>query len=788
MSGVRLVMGDYNQEPGQLTQQQIWLRHGRRNAQDVAAELFFHEILPTCKGVNQRDQIWLSPEAIQLLRGIAITDVFVDHSTVAIHLQVPTSSWSVSRWPRPAPLPWNEFDLSQWDPECSQHFGAGTSSTEFMQKWAQEFEDAVSTQVQEHSGKPISRRSCGRAQRLQPLSQVHFTPTTRSSREGEVKPLNSMAGTATRLWFKQLRRFQGLKHAVAANKQTDAALTYRLELWSSIRRSSGFYPDFPTWWSAQQHEIAGVPGHLPHAVPTELVLVQAMYDSFHVLFRAFEDWHLKQRSQSLKLKYAGSLEAVYADLRPGPRPGVTHIWKEEVYTILAIDVEGHQIQLDKHVQTKFDSVWYHDQHLLSITGVSADLCTVSSVEHLVPGDELVQRYFLTDTNDVLSAFAEHWKPRWNSLAQVSDHDWQRITGFARHYMLQLHFDWRPLDEVTWRKTVKRFKPRAARGPDGFSKEDLTCMPTSFLSALLQMLHAVETTDVAWPTQLAFGTVLGLSKCDNAHLEGQYRPITLFSAIYRTWARLRTHQFLWQMAQHIPPEALGFLPHRETTEVWLSLQALIELSVQSKTDMAGLSTDLRRAFNHIGREQTFMVATHLGLPEQLLQPWKKFLRQFRRRFDVQGCLGEEIASDSGFPEGCPLSIISMLTVNWSYHIYMRAFCPRVTAYSFVDNLTLAAREAWVVAQAFFALRSVCLLFGLATDDDKTYVWALTPLSRTQMSQLGFPCYSDASELGGAGWQVTAFAFGGCVAATGCSSSSAPHYERIGWFRWIPHSVG
>ena len=126
------------------------------------------------------------------------------------------------------------------------------------------------------------------------------------------------------------------------------------------------------------------------------------------------------------MKYAGSLEAIYMDLRSDPKPSVNHIWKENVYTILAVDHQGHQMQVDRNVQTNFDSVWYHDQKQLAITDISGDICSVFSSEHLAPGDELVQRYFLTDTNDVLRAFTEHWRPRWNAVADIPQHDWQRI--------------------------------------------------------------------------------------------------------------------------------------------------------------------------------------------------------------------------------------------------------------------------------------------------------------------------------------------------------------------------
>eukprot|EP00435_Cladocopium_sp_Y103_P016336 s1333_g4.t1 len=106
MSGVRLK----NQEPSQLVQQQIWMRHGWRNAQSLAAELFGHSILPTCKGVNERDQAWLSPEAIQL----QVTDDFMDHSTVSLQIHVPLREVHVRKWPRPAELPWSSVDATEW--------------------------------------------------------------------------------------------------------------------------------------------------------------------------------------------------------------------------------------------------------------------------------------------------------------------------------------------------------------------------------------------------------------------------------------------------------------------------------------------------------------------------------------------------------------------------------------------------------------------------------------------------------------------------------------------------
>ena len=71
-----------------------------------------------------------------------------------------------------------------------------------------------------------------------------------------------------------------------------------------------------------------------------------------------------------------------------------------------------------------------------------------------------------------------------------------------------------------------------------------------------------------------------------------------------------------------------------------------------------------------------MGSHLGFPQQLMTAWGKFLSEFERRFDIRGCIGPGVLSNSGFPEGDPLSIVAMLTVNWGYHVYMKIFAPNI----------------------------------------------------------------------------------------------------------------
>eukprot|EP00435_Cladocopium_sp_Y103_P037022 s2118_g9.t1 len=434
------------------------------------------------------------------------------------------------------------------------------------------------------------------------------------------------------------------------------------------------------------------------------------------------------------------------DLRDEPKASVDHVWKEIRYQVLAIEADTRQLMLDQDIFLQFDSVWYHDGCPVQVSQIDGALCTVHTIDSFEIEDEFVQRIFISDVNDVLDSFTQHWQPRWNLFTQLPDEVWDRVTKFTAAHMPTLQFQLPTLDAEIWPKTVSKFRPRAARGPDGFSKQDLKFLPNSFLDELLELFRCIEDTDLAWPAQLRLGTVIATAKCKQAHEEHQYRPITLFSMLLRTWSKLRTRQMLQQLAEVMPTEALGFLPHREAAESWLLLQGQIEVMLTMDEPYCGLSSDVRRAFNHIGRRQVFHLSAHLGFPAGLLNAWQKFLASFQRCFEIQGCVGPLMKSDSGFPEGDPLSIIAMLCVNWGYHVYMKHYVPKVQAFSFVDNLTLAAKEAILVIQGYFAMVAFHEMFGLSLDTEKTFVWGLTTALRKSLSQLGFSCLYDATELG------------------------------------------
>eukprot|EP00438_Fugacium_kawagutii_P034912 Skav206373 [mRNA] locus=scaffold834:175796:187689:- [translate_table: standard] len=255
MQGIRIIQGDFNYNPGELLQQRIWRRYGWCEAQELAEQLFDHQTQMTCKNSTQRDQIWLSPEAASLMRGIHVFDLFADHKAVSVKLAIPGTMTSISTWPRPSKLPWQEISTDDWHPACDLNFSQDADSTAFFSQWSANLESACAERYNEGTGKHLPRSCRGRAQRLQPLHQKPFTPGSKPSRAGEVALQHDVVGSATRRWFKQLRRIQSLMHAVVAGNDTPTAVNYRLELWTSIVRAPGFILEPPWLLDHEQRQL-----------------------------------------------------------------------------------------------------------------------------------------------------------------------------------------------------------------------------------------------------------------------------------------------------------------------------------------------------------------------------------------------------------------------------------------------------------------------------------------------------------------------------------------------------
>ena len=97
----------------------------------------------------------------------------------------------------------------------------------------------------------------------------------------------------------------------------------------------------------------------------------------------------------------------------------------------------------------------------------------------------------------------------------------------------------------------------------------------------------------------------------------------------------------------------------------------------------------KAYNTFGRVMVGRIVTRLGMPQHLINSWICSLDQMARLPTFQGGVAQGIASTTGAPEGCSISVLSMLAVSCVYHSRLKSEMVRPFAYA--DNWSWMVKE-------------------------------------------------------------------------------------------------
>ena len=195
--GMIIINGDFNFGPHELPCFDIWRAYGFCSAQEYANQRWHQAVAPTCKGATERDLLWMSPTAAALCQKVGVNDVFQDHASVYVQLNIDAMSPTLKSWPRPREIPWSQVEIEEWHQHCE---GLGlhdhSDPTQAMKELANSFESSIAGYVQDFRAKTLSPAHCGRAQRLQPTSRKTSSRTCRASRPGEALLVDDLVGQA----------------------------------------------------------------------------------------------------------------------------------------------------------------------------------------------------------------------------------------------------------------------------------------------------------------------------------------------------------------------------------------------------------------------------------------------------------------------------------------------------------------------------------------------------------------------------------------------------------------
>ena len=741
--GPRMIVGDWNQDIFALEQDRIMAQNGFVEIQAYANQAWGRPIVPTCKDRNVRDYVWISKELIPHLRDVVCdSSFFPDHAVLYGVFDSWGSAEPIPIWKKPAPLPWSSIDPLQ----VSQHASDTVPADDSIQQIMSDFESCFSDALVAKSLPTLQVTQRGRSTTRDVTIVSQVVAPIKKGRKDDLNPTYFGENFNHTRWCRQARRLQSLVRLLQSSHQSFEHREHAISLWKAIRCASGFRFGFEAFWSTRSIHILGAPEHLPSDVPT-LSEAELVHQNFLAEFRKLEKILNQSRVSKAALVRKGNPNLIFRDVAlPRALPVQTLLCKA-ASIVTEVSPCRKYVKLDPPIEIGLPI--FSPQGLVSITADSSPEQLAFEVEHpICIGDVLTQDRMTSSTQEVFQAFRDLWSPRWNKHCQTEDSRWDPFANFVRSHVPRPDHDFQfeKISFEVWMHAVRSKKSSCATGPDGISREDLLKMPKPYVLRLLALIHQSEQTGL-WDPSILTGLIVALEKHDKAKGPQDYRPICVFSLIYRCWSSIRARQFLKWLVQWVHPSLLGHMPGRSTTDLWYHLAMRIESSLYSNEELSGSVADVVKAFNCIPRTPVFFLAKWFRLPAQLVVAWHSAIHNMERRFVVDGAAGPCIRGVTGFPEGDPLSVVSMVLLNSALHHYMDWHSPSSDLLTYVDNYELVGNDPKQCLDALEHLRNFVRLVDLDLDEDKLYSWSTSKAGRQEIRAQGGKVLLSCRDLGG-----------------------------------------
>ena len=752
--GPRCILGDFNCDVMQFPEMLYWHSLGWRELQQHRLATCSHPIEATCKSSTFRDFVWCSPELLDFLESTSVLHgVFPDHSAVCGFFRFPGTVPVSCYWPTPKPIPWEHVNHLAWsrfvDLTWSPFEWKGNPTQAFA-RWSSKVEDSLNGFI--HVPHAMLPPGCkGRGQHLAPKKAPISQPKIKASRPGEQDLQCTFPNKTLLKWYRQLRRLQSLLHSLRKGTSNPPSWSYQAHCWASILRATGFGSSFVDWWRDRPIRLQSSPTCLL-GLPS-LSQMENVFEDFRLNYRHLEGWTQRQGAKLAQKKRETSLKVLFREFRPDPPETLDFLTKTSTIQVLEVDPASDTVLVDCSPE-RLTGLWNLQQEQVQPQVVSIEhrndaltrcWCRFDSDTVPIPGHQLVQEQSLTQVPDIHEELIGFWRSRWQIMSEVSAPDWTRIFDFVRAHVPQHHLAPCPLSVDAIRMVFRNTQALQTGGPDGWRREDVKSLPDDMLHDLVALYEAVES-GMPWPTQLTRGHVFCLQKTPRKHDVANYRPVVLFSLLYRLWGNMRARHYLTQMERLASFPAFGFLKGRSCMDLTASIQTTIEAALKTGGHVVGALFDIVKCFNNIPRAPIMFLAAWFGMEPGVITAWSSFLDSMHRSFLVHQVPSASQLSDTGLPEGDSMSCVGMVLLTFSFHYYCQHFQPNITAMSYVDNLELIAGTPGSLAAGIVTVRTWIESFCMSLDDRKSACWAATAADRKSLSVLGLSVIEGGLDLG------------------------------------------
>ena len=595
------------------------------------------------------------------------------------------------------------------------------------------------------AGQVFDNSCLGRAGTTRLTVQQPMTVPLRKSRAGERQPCDDIMSMQYHRHFKQLRRLVNYSRLVRMQNTSANGLIHKVSLWSSILKATGFPQGFPEWWKANMTSDSSS-SLVPCEPPAHAVALQ-LQQEFSLRVDQLEKVLRRHRVAAAKTRRQNDVNAIFKDIKSDSAAPVETLLTKSFAVVSSLE-EENSICFDPPDSLQGEQPILGPDGLLVANHVQDGQAWLAEEHTLKPGDVLSQSKPVGSIAEIQDLFCKEWQARWGRHDAKADDDWGPIFNVIEEVLpnpmqpMQLM----PLDDRRLKRFIQSRKPRSAVGLDGVSRNDVLAMPPNVLQEVCSLYaHAEETG--RWPTQLVHGAVRALQKHQDAAEVAEFRPITIYPLLYRAWSSLRSREIITFLSPFAPIDLHGNRVGCTAVGIWWRLQAALELHMYSGLPCSGIALDIIKAFNLLPRAPLFRAAMFLQIHPKILQSWWGFLGVMQRHFSIRQSLSRGCDSSTGFPEGCGLSVCSMMLFNFVLHRWMHHRWPSLTVTSYVDNLSIQSSSPEMAEAGHQSLRVFMSAMDVELDEKKTFGWALSTADRKHFRANDMQVCLQARDLGG-----------------------------------------
>ena len=650
-----------------------------------------------------------------------------------------------------------------------------STASDFVTKHGEDFQKAINDSVEkaaswmakavEHSWKEscvdCEGNPCNLTQgyfgrdKHQPLKyKSPSVPVVRKARDGDFDPGLGQPSVEIRRHTRQLRRIESLYSQLSASESrtTHESVEKCKQLWNAILEATGFTKSFSFWAYTKLRMF--VPKNMP---PKQYVLE---------LKNVFRKWHqaelnkffihkMKNRRKSVLLDIAKGGSKCFEEVRdPAPlnqsfvvqnlqfRVKYTAWPKKGKTCIYVYDAD----QLDIHFPIRFQG---QCANIVKLVGNLVHLDRPLRLKnlHLL----LEQQQTTADPREMHKRTFKAWNEHWQrDCKDPNDDDWDGVIPLLQHInpIPDMRFEDFSID--LWKRHLKAVKPKTARGGCGFSAKEMTNFPVAILEWLFEIYRCCER-NTSWPKNWVLARVSMLAKTAKPTTPFDARPITVFSILYRQWARIRSKQILNHMATYMPRE-VSMATCRVPADVAAAYIATnVENAINENRLLAGLGIDLKRCFNTLPRWPLILAMARMGIPKQYIQGWTNMLDSMQRTLWMGSCQSDPEHSTTGAPEGCGFSVVAMAVMSWWQAKVMKAKEKSVDTFTYADNWNYVAEQTRAIIRAVDILKNFVNCMRMEISPNKSWLWATTARGRKELQNIQvdhetIPVVTSFSDLG------------------------------------------